>query len=138
MHYTLRCKLDSGTPADVIEGAHVYVEMETLDDIGPTLDTIGAAYTEALDEGISTAFLDEAAMRHLYPDGEPRPGDDPAPQVTEALHNLAMVENRLRSWADDARHRELGGGQPASEELDGALADLHQAQRFLRGEETPA
>lgn len=59
-------------------------------------------------------------------------------QIEEALHNLTMVENRLQRWADDARSPGRIAAALSSEELDGALADLQQACRFLRDQETPS
>jgi len=130
MHFTFRCKLDAGTPVDRMEGAHVYVEMETLDDLEHAIDDVRDQYLASMEEGISTAFLDQAVMRHLYPDGEDRPGDDPAPQVAEAIANLRMVEGRIAARYDDSNCDDDGLGE--------CLADLQQAIRFLTGAEQPA
>lgn len=74
MHYTLRVKLDAGTPTDRIEGAHVYLELETLDDLTGALEQLTDAYDHALDEGIGTAFLDQHVQRALTDE----PLDEPA------------------------------------------------------------
>ena len=130
MHFTFRCKLDAGTPADVIEGAHVYVEIETLDDLPHAVEDVLDQYGHAINDGVSTAFLDESVMRRLYPDGEDRPGNDPAPHVTEAIANLRMVEGRIAARYDDSNCDDDGLGE--------CLADLQQAIRFLTGAEQPA
>jgi hypothetical protein len=133
MHFTFRCKVDAGTPADRIEGAHVYVEVETLDDLESAVNDVALAYAKAIDQGTGTAFLDEVVMRDLYPDGEDRPGDDPAPHVTEAVANLRMALDHVEaasdrgSWISDV-----------DTSLQQAQADIAQAIGFLTGEETPA
>ena len=130
MHFTFRCKVDAGTPVDRIEGAHVYVEVETLDDLRYAIDDVRDQYMQAIGLKVNTAFLDEVVMRNLYPDGEDRPGDDPAPQVAEAIANLRMVEGRIAARYDDSNCDDDGLGE--------CLADLQQAIRFLTGAEQPA